>query len=180
MHRNSKYVFSFYVSYICLLYWSFSISRLFQTWKSTSSLILCTAWWSLFVCLFVTDEILIKVGSNQGSMAKPLSLSPRLLLSSHQHRALVCLFWSGNLTPQRIPLLLAKCALNCWMYPTAQTTLFPTPSHPWVTPEWQASSLQCGHWFTVKHRKWPQVILKTQPPICFDYSALNSPSFEVA
>ena len=39
-------------------------------------------------------------GSRQGSLAKHLSLlflTPCLALSSHQHRTLVCLFWSGNL-----------------------------------------------------------------------------------
>ena len=38
--------------------------------------------------------------SGQGSFAKQLSLlflTPRPALSSHQHRTLVCLFWSGNL-----------------------------------------------------------------------------------
>ena len=36
------------------------------------------------------------------------------------------------LTHQQIPMLLAKSALSCWMYPIAQTTLSSTPSHPWV------------------------------------------------
>ena len=38
--------------------------------------------------------------SRQGSLAKPQSLlflTPRPVLSSHQHRTLVCLLWSGNL-----------------------------------------------------------------------------------
>ena len=38
-------------------------------------------------------------------------------------------------THQQIPLLLAKSALRCWMYSTAQTTLSPTTNHPWVPPE---------------------------------------------
>ena len=41
----------------------------------------------------------ITAGSRQGSLAKPLSqlfLTPMPALSSHQHRTLVCLFWSGN------------------------------------------------------------------------------------
>ena len=62
----------------------------------------------------------ITAGSRQGSLAKPLSLlflTPRPALSSHQHRTLVCLFWSGNLhctvlTHQQIPLLLAKSVLS--------------------------------------------------------------------
>ena len=60
--------------------------------------------------------------------------------------------WCTVLTHQRIPLLLAKSALHYWMYPTAQITLSPTPSHPWVPPEWPyCQQAQCGHWFTVKH-----------------------------
>ena len=57
---------------------------------------------SILFC-FVTEEIpiySITAGSRQGSLAKPLSLLfqiPRPALSSHQHRTLVCLFWSGNL-----------------------------------------------------------------------------------
>ena len=55
---------------------------------------------------------------------------------------------------QQIPLLLAKSALSWWMYPIAQTTLSPTPSHPWVPPEWPyCQQAQCGCWFTVKHSK---------------------------
>ena len=34
------------------------------------------------------------------------------------------------LTHQTIPLLLAKSALSCWMYPTNQTTLSPTLAVP--------------------------------------------------
>ena len=66
---------------------------------------------------------------------------------------------SGNLhctvlTHQQIPLLLAKSALSCWMYPTAQIALSPTPSHPWVPPEWPyCQQAQCRRWFTVKHSK---------------------------
>ena len=43
-----------------------------------------------------------------------------------------------------LPLLLAKSALSFWMYPTAQTTLSPTHSYPWVPP---------ACWFTVKLSK---------------------------
>ena len=58
------------------------------------------------------------------------------------------------ITHQRIPLLLAKSALSCWMYPSAQTTISPTPSHPWVPSEWPyCQKAQCGCWFTVKHSK---------------------------
>ena len=39
------------------------------------------------------------------------------------------------LTHQQIPLLLAKSALSCWMYSTAQIALSPTPSYPWDPPE---------------------------------------------
>ena len=55
-----------------------------------------------------------------------------LALSSHQHRTFTAYFDLETytvLTHQQIPLLLAKIALSCWMYPTAQTTLSPTPSH---------------------------------------------------
>ena len=58
----------------------------------------------LFVCLFVCNRwdnyYSITAGSRQGSLANPLSLlflTPRPALSSHQHRILVCLFWSWNL-----------------------------------------------------------------------------------
>ena len=58
------------------------------------------------------------------------------------------------ITHQRIQLLLAKSALSCWMYPTAQIALSPTPSHPWVPPEWPyCQQAQFGRWFTVKHSK---------------------------
>ena len=58
------------------------------------------------------------------------------------------------LTHQQIPLLLAKSALSCWMYPTAQITLYLTPSHPWVPPEWPyCQQAQRRRWFTVKHIK---------------------------
>ena len=53
-----------------------------------------------------------------------------------------------------VPLLLTKSALSCWMYLTVQITLSPTPSHPWIPPEWPYSQqAQCGHWFSVKHSK---------------------------
>ena len=58
------------------------------------------------------------------------------------------------LTHQQIPLLLVKSALRCWMHPTAQIALSPTPSHPWVPQEWPyCQQAQCGGWFTVKHSK---------------------------
>ena len=92
----------------------------------------------IFVCLFCNrgdTYYSITAGSRQGSLAKPLSLlflTPRPVISSHQHRTLVCLFWSENLhtllTHQQIPLLLAN--LSCRMYPTAQIAFSPTPSHP--------------------------------------------------
>ena len=47
-----------------------------------------------------------------------------------------------------------------------------SPSHPWVSPGWPyCQQAQCRRWFTVKHR--PQVILKTQSPICLDYRTRN-------
>ena len=49
----------------------------------------------LFVCNRGDTYYSITAGSRQGSLAKPLSLlflTPRLALSSHQHRTLVCLF----------------------------------------------------------------------------------------
>ena len=53
-----------------------------------------------------------------------------------------------------IPMLFAKTALSCWMHPIAQTTLLPTPSHPWVPPEWPyCQQAQCEQCFTVKHSK---------------------------
>ena len=68
------------------------IQRIFQPWSE-----ICV---SLFVCNRGDTYYSIMVGSRQGSLAKPLSLlflTPRPVLSSHQHRTLVCLFWSGNL-----------------------------------------------------------------------------------
>ena len=46
-------------------------------------------------------------------------------------------FWKSNPIPtfpthSVFTLLLAKSALSCWMYPTVQITLSPTPSHPWI------------------------------------------------
>ena len=65
----------------------------------------------------------------------------------------ICCFTVSTVN-QQIPLLLTKSALSCWMYPTAQTTLSPTPSHPWVPPEWPyCQQAQCGRWFTVKYSK---------------------------
>ena len=62
--------------------------------------------------------------------------------------------WWVSTVHHQIPLLLAKSALSCWMYPTAQIALSPTPSHPWVPPEWPyCQQAQCGRWFTVKHSK---------------------------
>ena len=55
---------------------------------------------TLFVCNRGDTYYSITAGSRQGSLAKPLPLlflTPRPALSSHQHRTLVCLFWSGNL-----------------------------------------------------------------------------------
>ena len=50
---------------------------------------------TLFVCNRGDTYYSIKAGSKQGSLAKPLSLlflTPRLALSSHQHKTLLCLF----------------------------------------------------------------------------------------
>ena len=73
------------------------------------------------------------------------------------------------LTHQRIPLQLAKSALSCWMYQTAQITLFPTPNHLWVPQSDHSVN-------TVKQASRPQVILQTLPTICLDYRAQNNPS----
>ena len=54
----------------------------------------------LFVCNRGDTYYTTTAGSRQGSLAKPLSLlflTPRPALSSHKHRTLVCLFWSGTL-----------------------------------------------------------------------------------
>ena len=113
--------------------------------------------------------------------AKPLLLlflTPRPALSSHQHGTLVCLFWSGNLyctvlTHQGITWLLAKSAFSCWMYPTAQIILSLTPRHPWVPQSDHTVNKLSGDagslWNSVKQSSRPQVILKTQPPICLYY-----------
>ena len=65
-----------------------------------------TAHFCLFVCNWGGTYYSITVGFRQGSLAKPLSLlflTPRLALSSHQHRTLVCLLWSGNLHCAHLP-----------------------------------------------------------------------------
>ena len=60
----------------------------------------------LNVCNRGDTNYSITAGSRQGSLAKPLSLlflTPRPALSSHQHRTLVSLFWSGNLQSAHLP-----------------------------------------------------------------------------
>ena len=130
---------------------------------------------NLFVCN--RQYCSITTGSRQGSLAKPLSLlflTPRPAISSHQHRTLVCLFWSENLhctvlTHQQIPLLLAKSALSCWMYPTAQIVFFPHLPIPGFPPEWPyCQQAQCRRRFTVKHSK-------SRPPDLKSSSKLNLP-----
>ena len=77
-------------------------------------------------------------GSRQGSLAKPLSLmflTPRLvyhLTSIELWSAYFNLETYTLLTHQQILLLLAKIALSCWIYPTAQIAISLTPSHPLV------------------------------------------------
>ena len=86
--------------------------------------------------LFVTEEILIKV--TRQAWPSPYHCCS-LLLGQRYHLTSIE-FWSVYfdletytvLTHQRIQLLLAKSALSYWIYPTAQTTLFPIPSLPWV------------------------------------------------
>ena len=107
-------------------------------------------------------------------------ITPRPALSSHQHRTLVCLYLSGAYTVhthQLIPLLLAKSGLSCWIYPTDQLLFpqhlaihgFPQSDHTVSKLSVNAGSLLN----TVKQASRPQVILKTQPPICLDYRARN-------
>ena len=66
-------------------------------------------------------------------------------------------------------------ALSCWMDPTDQITLSPTPSpqsdHTVIKLSADAGSL----WNTVNQASRPQVILKTQPHICLDYSTRKRP-----
>ena len=94
----------------------------------------------LFVCNRGDTYYSIKAVSREGSLAKTLSLvflTPRPVLSSHQHRTLVFLFDLKTYTMQthqQVPLLVRN-ALSCWMYLTAQTTLSPTHSHSWVPPD---------------------------------------------
>ena len=99
---------------------------------------------SFSTCLLVTEEISITVARRAPDKeARPspyhycsLLLDWRYHLTSIELRsAYFDLETYTVLTHQQIPLQLAKSALSCWMYPTAQITLSPTPSHPWVPPE---------------------------------------------
>ena len=124
----------------------------------------------MFVCNRGDTYYSITAGSRQGCLAKPLSLlflTPRPGLSSHQHRTLVCLFWSGNL----------HCTAGCiqqlkLLFPWHLAIPgFPQSAHTVSKLSADADSL----WSTVKQASRPQVILKTQPPICLDYRARNRP-----
>ena len=118
----------------------------------------------MLLFLFVTEEISITVSRRAPDKeAWPsLYISLLFLLLGRRYHLTSIELWSAYfdlktytmLTHQQIPLLLAKSALSCWMYPTAQIALSPTPSHPWVPPEWPyCQQAQCGLWFTVKHSK---------------------------
>ena len=73
--------------------------------------------WALFVCNRGDTYYSITAGSRQGRLAKPLSLlflTPRPALSSHQHRTLVCLFWSGNLHCAHSPVNPTAARQECF------------------------------------------------------------------
>ena len=119
----------------------------------------------------------ITAGSRQRSLAKPLSLlflAPRPPLSSHQHRTLVCLFWSGNLHCSALCSLNSK-SHNCsprvlWAAGCILQLNFLFLQHLAIlsSPEWPyCQRVQCGR--CLKQSSRPKVILKTQPPICLDY-----------
>ena len=83
---------------------------------------------------------------------------------------------------QQIPLLLAKSASSCWMYPAARITLsnhlaisgFHQSDHTVSKLTADADSLRN----TVKQVSRPQDLLKTQPLICLDYRARNRPQLK--
>ena len=102
-----------------------------------------------FVCLFVTEEILVTRVSDflyllqyhgrlqhlrklgRAPNTTDLNSQAGVIISPAQNIGLP-IFDLGTYTvltmKQQIPLLLAKSALSCWMYPAAQITLSPTPS----------------------------------------------------
>ena len=136
------------------------------------------------MCLFVVNRgksyYSIVAGSRWGSQAKPILLII-LTLGRHYHLTSLKLwstyFYLETYNCARSPELLAKSALSCWMYTTAQITSSLTPSHLWVSLEWPyCQRAQWGPWFTVKQASRPQVILKTQPHICLDYRPATDPS----
>ena len=113
-----------------------------------------------------------------------LFLTPRLVLSSHQHRTLVCLFliWEPTLCSQWnskshycSPRVLQ--AAGCIQQPKSLFLRhlaipgFPQSDHTVSKLSADADSL----WNTAKQASRPQAILKTQPPICLDYRASNRP-----
>ena len=77
------------------------------------------------------------------------------------------------------PLLLADVTLRYGMYPAGKVDIswhlaipgFSQSDHTVGKLSADAGSL----WNTVKQASRPQVILKTQPPICLDYRARNRP-----
>ena len=81
------------------------------------------------------------------------------------------------------PLLLADGNLRCGMYPAGKDAF----SQHLAIPEFSQSdhtvsklSADAGSlWNTVKQASRPQVILKTQPPICLDYRARNRPQLYI-
>ena len=127
------------------------------------------------VCLFVTEEIPITVSRRapEGSLAKPLSLlflTPRLALSSYQHRTLVWKPTLCSLTSKSY--YCSPRTLSCWMYQTAQIALSLTPGFPQRNYTVNKLSADAGSlWTTVRQASRPQVILKIQPPICLTPAA---------
>ena len=76
--------------------------------------------------IFYKTEVLFVCG---GLQVRKLGNTP-ITIGQHYHLTNIELWLQ---THQGITLLLAKCTLGCWMYPTAQITL--SPSGPWVSPE---------------------------------------------
>ena len=113
----------------------------------------------MFVCNRRDIYYSITTGSRQGSMSL-LSPTPPPVLSYHQHRTLVCLFWSGTLhytvlTHQRIPLLLAKRVLWAawWIQQLKLLFLWYLSIPGFLQSDHTVRQAQCGRWFTVKHSK---------------------------
>ena len=133
-----------------------------------------------FQSSFVSICNSIKAVSRQVSLTKPLSLlvpTPRPayhLTSIELWSAYFYLETYTVLTHQQIPLLLAKSALSCWMYQTVQMLFFNIWSFPRVTIISKLSEDARSLWNTVKQASRPQVILKTQSPICLKQTPATS------